>query len=182
MRVCIVIKFKGASLNCINFIVPMNPCPCGYYPDRNKCRCTPYERHNYLSHLSGPVLDRIDICVPVRKVEIEQLQSGQNGMSSEEMRKKVMEARKRQKERYQGTSYRFNADLRSGDVEKYCILGKKEKKLVEKLWHSMDFSARTYHRMLKTARTIADLSAEDNIREEHLVQAACYRPGELLER
>lgn len=166
----------------IMMIGAMNPCPCGYYPDRNKCRCTPYERHNYLSHLSGPILDRIDICVPVRKVDIEQLQSGEKGMSSERMREKVTEARRRQRERYQGTSYRFNADLRSGDVEKYCILGNGEKKLVEKLWHSMDFSARTYHRMLKTARTIADLLDEDHIREEHLMQAACYRPGGLLER
>ena len=156
------------SFHCIKMVVTMNPCPCGYYPDRNKCRCTPYERHNYLSHLSGPILDRIDICVPVRKVDIEQLQSGEKGMSSERMREKVTEARRRQRERYQGTSYRFNADLRSGDVEK--------------LWHSMDFSARTYHRMLKTARTIADLLDEDHIREEHLMQAACYRPGGLLER
>ncbi|MCM1128045.1 MAG: YifB family Mg chelatase-like AAA ATPase [Lachnospiraceae bacterium] len=160
----------------------MNPCPCGYYPDRSKCRCTPHERHNYLSHLSGPILDRIDICVPVRKVEIEQLQSDSKGMSSAVMRKKVMEAREVQKERYQGTSYQFNADLKPGDVEKYCILGSKEKKMVEKLWHSMNFSARSYHRMLKIARTIADLAGADGIREEHLMQAACYRQGDLLER
>ena len=166
----------------VMMIGAMNPCPCGYYPDRNKCRCTPYERHNYLSHLSGPILDRIDICVPVRKVEIDQLQSGEKGMSSERMREKVMEARGLQRERYQGTSYHFNADLAPGDVEKYCVLGKKEKKLVEKLWRSMDFSARTYHRMLKTARTIADLLGGGDIKEEHLMQAACYRSGDLLER
>lgn len=166
----------------VMMIGAMNPCPCGYYPDRNRCRCTPRERHNYLNHLSGPILDRIDICVPVRKVEIDQLQSGEKGLNSEKMRRKVMEARKRQEERYRGTGYQFNADLKPGDVEKYCILGKKEKRLVEKLWNSMDFSARTYHRMLKTARTIADLMGEDPIKEEHLMQAACYRPGDLLER
>lgn len=166
----------------VMMIGAMNPCPCGYYPDRNKCRCTPYERHNYLSHLSGPILDRIDLCVPVRKVEIDQLQSGKKGMSSEMMREKVMEARGLQKERYRGTSYHYNADLKPGDVEKFCVLGKKEKRLVEKLWRSMDFSARTYHRMLKTARTIADLCGGGDIREEHLMQAACYRPGDLLER
>lgn len=166
----------------VMMIGAMNPCPCGYYPNRNKCRCTPFERHNYLNHLSGPILDRIDICVPVQKVEIDQLQSEEKGMSSGRMRKKVMKARQLQKERYQGTSYCFNADLKPGDVEKYCVLGKKEKKLVENLWRSMDFSARTYHRMLKTARTIADLLSEDNIREEHLMQAACYHPGDFLER
>lgn len=160
----------------------MNPCPCGYYPDRNRCRCTPSEIHQYLSHLSGPILDRIDLCVPVPKVEINQLQSGKKGMGSEEMRQRVMKARHLQKKRYQGTRYSFNADLEPGDVEKYCILGAKEKKLLEKLFYSMDFSARTYHRILKVARTIADTEDDAEIRESHLMQAACYRPGDLFER
>lgn len=160
----------------------MNPCPCGYYPDRNKCRCTPSEIHQYLSHLSGPILDRIDLCVPVPKVEINQLQSGKKGMGSEEMRQRVAKARHLQKERYHGTRYSFNADLEPGDVEKYCILGKKEKELLEKLFYSMDFSARTYHRILKVARTIADIEDDEKIREPHLMQAACYRPGDLFER
>lgn len=160
----------------------MNPCPCGYYPDRNRCRCTPSEIHQYLSHLSGPILDRIDLCVPVQKVEINQLQSGKKGMGSAEMRQRVTEARLRQKKRYHGTGYSFNADLEPGDVEKYCVLGNSEKKLLENLFHSMDFSARTYHRILKVARTIADLEDGGEIRETHLMQAACYRPGDLFER
>lgn len=160
----------------------MNPCPCGYYPDRNRCRCTPSEIHQYLSHLSGPILDRIDLCVPVQKVEINQLQSKTRGMGSEEMRHRVLMARHFQKERYQGTGYRFNADLAPGDVEKYCALRNEEKKLLEKLFHSMNFSARTYHRILKVARTIADLEDGGQIREGHLMQAACYRPGDLFER
>ena len=159
----------------------MNPCPCGYYPDRNKCRCTPFEVHNYLSHISGPVLDRIDICIPVRKVDIRLMQSGQKGMGSEEMRRQVMKARSRQEQRYRGTPFRFNSDLVSGEVEKYCALGKEEKGYLEKIFQSMDFSARSYHRLLKVARTIADLADSEAIKKEHLQQAVCYRQGELLE-
>ena len=90
----------------------MNPCPCGYYPDMNKCRCTPFEVHHYLSHISGPILDRIDLSVEAGRIEVSQLQSGQKGESSESMRKKVMTARKKQEMRYQGSRYRFNPDLR----------------------------------------------------------------------
>ena len=175
-------KVGGASLNCINFVVPMNPCPCGYYPDRNKCRCTPYEVHNYLSHISGPVLDRIDICIPVGKVGIRQLQSDKKGMGSKEMRAKVMQARVRQEERYRGTAFCFNSELGPDEVEKYCALGKEEKGFLEKLFRVMDFSARSYHRLLKVARTIADLADCERINEEHLQQAVSYRQGELFEK
>lgn len=160
----------------------MNPCPCGYYPDRNKCRCTPYEVRNYLSHISGPILDRIDICVPVGKVEIGQLQSDRKGMGSEEMRTKVMRARSRQERRYRGTDFRFNSELGPDEVEKYCALGEEEKIFLEKLFRAMDFSARSYHRLLKVARTIADLADCEQIAKQHLQQAACYRQGELFDK
>ena len=160
----------------------MNPCPCGYYPDRNKCRCTPFEVHNYLSHISGPVLDRIDICIPVRKVDIKMLQSGQKGMGSEEMRARVMKARSIQQQRYQGTPFRFNSDLTPGEVERFCPLGKAEKKYLENMFRSLDLSARSYHRLLKVARTIADLAESTEIKKEHLQQAICYKQGDLFEK
>lgn len=160
----------------------MNPCPCGYYPDRNRCRCTPYEIHNYLGHISGPILDRIDLCVLTHKVEINQLQSSKCGMNSDEMKERVMAARELQKERYKGTKLRFNSDLGPGDMERYCFLGNKEKEMLEKLSRTMDFSARTYHRLLKVARTIADLEGAARIKREHLAQAVCYRPGDLFDR
>lgn len=160
----------------------MNPCPCGYYPDRNKCRCTPFEVHNYLSHISGPVLDRIDICIPVRKVDIKMLQSGQKGMGSEEMRAWVMKARSIQQQRYQGTPFRFNSDLTPGEVKHFCPLEKEEKKYLENMFKSMDLSARSYHRLLKVARTIADLSSSEQIKKEHLQQAICYKQGDLFEQ
>ncbi len=152
----------------------MNPCPCGYYPDRNKCRCTPFEIHNYISHISGPVLDRIDICVEAPRVEITKLQSGKKGESSALLREKVMAARQRQKERYRGTSFQFNGDLSAGDIETYCPLLEEEKKMMEAMFHSLDLSARAYHRMIKVARTIADVEGSREIKKEHLAEAACY--------
>lgn len=159
----------------------MNPCPCGFYPDRNKCRCTPHEIHNYISHLSGPILDRIDICVEAPKIEIERLQSGEKGVSSRCLREKVMAARKRQKERYRGTSFRFNADLGPGDIEKYCPLKAEEKRAMEAMFQKLDLSARAYHKVIKVARTIADVEDSGEIKKAHLAEAVCYyRAGEKV--
>lgn len=160
----------------------MNPCPCGYYPDVNKCRCTPFEIHHYLSHISGPIMDRIDICVEAPKVEIGQLQSKRKGESSKSMRQKVMKARKKQEERYRGTAYRFNSEIAAGDLEKYCHLERKEMEEVEKLFRTLDLSARAYHKLLKVARTIADLEESDRIMTKHLMEAVCYQTGDKIGR
>ncbi len=98
--------------------------------------------------------------------------------SSLDMQKRVDLARQIQKERYKDTKYRFNGDLTAADIGIYCELGPKEKALMQKLYHSMELSARSYHRIIKVARTVADLEGEESIREEHLLEAACYRPGE----
>lgn len=153
----------------------MNPCPCGYFPDRNKCSCTPYQIHNYISHISGPILDRIDISVTASKVELAQVQSKRKGSSSKELRSLVMTARSRQEKRYRGTSIRFNSDLSAGEVERYCILGSREKKMMEDIFIRMDLSVRAYHRMIKVARTIADVENSEAITEAHLSEAVCYR-------
>ena len=160
----------------------MNPCPCGYYPDRNKCRCTPFEIRRYLSNISGPVLDRIDICVEASRVELSQLKKRKGGESSQSMRRRVMAARRRQEERYAGTHIRFNADLEAGDLEKYCAPDADGAALMEKMFRVMDLSARAYHRILKVARTIADLSGSPSVLKEHISQAVCYRAGDLAER
>lgn len=162
----------------VMLIGAMNPCPCGYYPDRNKCSCTPFEVHSYLSHVSGPILDRIDLYVRAPKVEIGRLQKGERGISSARIREQVMAGRFMQKRRYEGTGIRFNADLSAGDMEQYCRLEKAEKELLQSLAKSMDLSARAYHKILKVARTIADLDGSDNIKREHLTEAVCYRGGE----
>lgn len=153
----------------------MNLCPCGHYPDMKRCKCTPFEVQRYLNRVSGPLLDRIDISVEAREVDILQLNSLKKGESSEKIRERVLIARERQRERYAGTKYRFNSDLEAGDINKYCTLGKKESKLMENTYHTMKLSARAYHRLLKVARTIADLDGKEMIEELHLTEAICYR-------
>ncbi len=153
----------------------MNPCPCGYYPDRNKCRCTPFEIHNYVNHISGPILDRIDICVEAAPVNLGRLKEGAKSEDSGSMQKKVIAARKRQEERYRGSAIRSNSDLGAKDIEKYCQLGDKEMDMVEKIFDTFGLSARAYHKFLKVARTIADLDGSGQIMGEHLNEAACYQ-------
>lgn len=160
----------------------MNPCPCGYYPDRNKCRCTPSEIHHYLSHISGPILDRIDLCANAFRIEIRQLQAKKKSESSKDMREKVMRARKQQEIRYKGTGYRFNSELAPGDMDRYCHLEKEEMEMLEKIFGTFALSARAYHKLLKVARTIADLEANDSIMKKHLMEAVCYQTGDHLGR
>lgn len=157
-------------------IASINPCPCGHYPDYEKCRCTPEQIRRYLSKLSGPILDRMDVCVETPKIDIEEL-SGANhkGMGSAEMRERVMKARKMQTERFRESTYLFNAQLPPGEMEKYILLGEKEKKFTGELYRKLKLSARGYHRLLKLARTIADLEEKEKIEIAHIQEAACYR-------
>lgn len=162
-------------MSCIKFVVPMNPCPCGFYPDMGRCRCTPYEVRRYLGRISGPILDRMDICVEAVPMEFHDITCHTAGESSSDIRKRVMAAREKQKERFAGTGIQFNADMGTGEVEKYCRLGSREAQYMERMFVSMQLSARAYHRILKVARTIADLEGSGEIREIHLSEAVCYR-------
>ena len=158
-----------------------NPCPCGHFPDRNRCRCKPWEIKRYLGRISGPLLDRIDLSITVPRARIEDIQSdGLSEESSETVRSRVMEACERQKYRFQGTGLRFNSDMRAPDLERYCPLGDKEKACLGDLFESEAMSVRAYHRIIRIARTIADLEGTDRIREEHIYLAYTYRQGELL--
>jgi len=168
-------------------VAAMNPCPCGYYPDKNKCRCTEVQVRKYMAHVSGPILDRMDLCVELQNVDIGRLQeqgkkeSSRAKMlpaSSEQLRKQVVFARKIQEERFGETDYHFNAEISAADMERFCCLGKAEKAFMEMLYHKLELGARAYHRILKVARTIADLEGCMEIKEEHLLEAACYRPAQ----
>lgn len=158
----------------------MNPCPCGYYPDAGRCRCTPYEIRRYLRRVSGPILDRMDLCVEAHPVAFQDIADHKSGESSAQMRRCVMDARKLQAERFAGTDIRFNADMKAADVERYCPLGGQEKRFMEKMFTSMQMSVRGYHRVVKVARTIADLEGSERIREAHLAEAICYRRMEVF--
>lgn len=160
-------------------VCALNPCPCGYFPDKNRCRCTEHEIHKYLGKISGPILDRVDLCVELQQVELPQLQKNVRGESTASIRKRVERARNMQSERFKDSPHRFNADMEAMYLERFCKLGKKEEKYMERIYHSLQLSARAYHRVLKVARTIADLAGEEDIREEHLLEAVCYRPSSV---
>ncbi len=153
----------------------MNPCPCGYYPDRNRCRCNEAQIHKYMGKVSGPILDRMDLCVEVAQVSITDLGGSTMSHSSAELRAMVEQARKRQEYRFKNSPYDFNGRIATAGIEQYCTLGESEQACMEELFRTMHFSARVYHRILKVARTIADLEDCDRIQEVHLLEAARYR-------
>ncbi len=157
-------------------VCAMNPCPCGYYPDRGKCRCSENEIKHYLGKISGPILDRIDLCTELKNIDISEIREGKGGISSAQMAEMVMKAREMQDKRFKGTSYRFNSDLKADDMDTVCELGKKETDLMDNLYKKLQLSARSYHRILRVGRTIADIEGSENIRCEHLLEAASFRP------
>ena len=153
----------------------MNPCPCGNYPDLEKCTCTPPQIRQYLGRVSQPLLDRIDLCAETVWVSLEALRVKVPGDSSGKIRERVCAAREIQKRRYQGSRHRTNAGLTAGELERYCALGPSEEKLLEEAFRRLDLTARTCHKILRVARTIADLEGEERIRAPHLMEAIGYR-------
>ena len=157
----------------------MNPCPCGFFPDMDKCRCSEHEVQRYLSRVSGPILDRIDICAEAPRISLSELDSGGRSESSAEIRERVFAARDRQEFRFRGTELRFNSDMTPNDVRKFCGLDDKSRKLLENAFNSMNLSARAYHRIIKVARTIADVEGCEDISQAHLSEAICYRMNDM---
>lgn len=172
-------KVYGSMVYPADFMLvcAMNPCICGYYPDRNRCRCTETEIRRYQSRVSGPILDRIDLCTEVLPIKMTRLKEAP-GESSADIRQRVMKARAMQEERYKKDRYHFNAEVPAADMEKYCMLGAGIQKVMEQAYEKLQLSARGYHRILRVARTIADLAGEEGIREEHLIEAICYRAND----
>lgn len=155
-------------------VVAMNPCPCGNYPDLNKCLCTSTQIQAYLSKISQPLLDRIDICVEAERVAYEDLQ-GAREESSKDIRERVIMARERQKERYKGEGITTNSQLNAEKIKRYCILGSEEENMMRQAFEKLNFTARMYHKILCVARTIADLAGEEKIGLAHLREAIGYR-------
>ena len=156
-------------------IAAMNPCKCGYYPDMNKCHCSTSDIYRYLKKLSMPFIDRMDLCVEAPRVAFEELTGSIGGETSSKIREEVLCAHQIQAERYQRTSYRFNADVNGSDAEEYFRVGEVQKKLLEDAFESLNLTARSYHKILKVARTIADLAESKDILERHILQSICYR-------
>ena len=158
------------------FVASMNPCPCGYFGSKDKeCTCTPDAISRYMNKISGPLLDRIDIQIEVTPVKYQKLDSNEQIESSEEIKKRVNRARQIQVARYKEYGIFSNAELLPKLMDKYCIINSKSKEILHNAFERLGLSARAYERILKVARTIADLDGENNIQTKHIAEAIQYR-------
>lgn len=159
-----------------SLVAAMNPCPCGYFGHpKKKCICSPGAVKNYLGKISGPMLDRLDIHVEVPAVEYDELTGKADGEASADIRKRVEAARALQQERYKGTGVYCNARLTSALIQKYCVLTPLADKVLKDAFERMGMSARSYDRVLKIARTVADLDRAESIDVQHIAQAIRFR-------
>lgn len=160
-------------------VAAMNPCKCGYYPDRTRCFCTEHDILRYMGRISQPIWDRFDLNVKVNKVEFSMLsqdeEDNDSQMTSEQMKSFIGRARDIQKDRFRNDNIHFNSQMSSRQVKKYCGLGNREKDIMEKAYCTFNMTARGYEKVLKTARTIADMEGEENIAVSHLSEAISYR-------
>lgn len=162
-------------------IAAMNPCPCGYYGDPIRaCTCSNQTVTKYQKRISGPLLDRIDIFIEVPRVDYEKLTDRRLGESSATIQQRIETARNQQRERLKQTDINANAEMRTADVRKYCVLDTDGSNLMRAAMNQYQFSARAYHRVLKLARTIADLAGSTEIAAQHVAEALQYRPKNLM--
>ncbi len=178
-RMVTISRARGAVTFPAHFILvgAMNPCPCGYYGDpRHPCTCSPAAIARYQQRISGPLLDRFDIHIEVPQVEYEKLAGLGRAEPSSAIRARVEAARQRQRERYSGTAISCNAEAGIVEIRQHCALDREGNSLMRAAMQQLQLSARAFHRVLKLARTIADLAGSEAIRAQHLAEALQYRP------
>lgn len=163
-------------------VAAANPCPCGYYPDARRCQCTENEVRRYLGRISGPIFDRIDLCVGTKQMEFSELCGQQKGEDSRIIRERVTAARIRQEKRFAGQGICFNSQMGIAETKEFCALGNAERHFMEQIFDAMGLSARTYQRILRVARTIADLEGSERIGKKHLAEAISFRADLQAER
>ncbi len=170
-------KFSVEYPSSFMLIASMNPCPCGYFNHPEKeCVCGPGVVQKYLSKVSGPLLDRIDIHIEVTPVNFDQLAESRKAERSEDVRARVMKAREVQQERYKEMDEIYsNAQMSSTQVREWCDISNAGQQLLKTAMNKLQLSARAYDRILKVARTIADLGESEEIKIEHLAEAIQYR-------
>lgn len=150
-----------------------NPCKCGYYPDRNRCSCSEYQVKSYISRISGPILDRIDICVNMKAITLEDIKDGKGKMSSEFMRAVVENGRKIQRDR--NPKGKYNSKLTTREIKKICKMEEEAENLLNRAYSRFGLSLRAYYKIIKVARTIADVENEEGITLKHMSEAINYR-------
>lgn len=184
-KVVTISRAQGSLTFPANFMLvgAMNPCQCGYYGDSLKpCTCSPAQVTTYQKRISGPLLDRIDIHIQVPRVDYQKLSSDRLGESSSMVQARVENARQRQRQRFVGDGLPFanlvtcNADMHPAEIRSFCALDTAGQNLMRSAMSQLQLSARAYHRVLKLARTIADLAGSDAIAPNHLAEALQYRP------
>ncbi|MCJ7694605.1 MAG: YifB family Mg chelatase-like AAA ATPase [Anaerolineaceae bacterium] len=181
-KVVTISRASGSLTFPANFmlVAAMNPCPCGYYGDSLKpCTCSSSAVTNYQKRISGPLMDRIDIHMQVPRVDYQKLSNNRQGESSLTIQARVEKARKMQSRRFASTDIISNADMTPAHIRQYCELDEPSQTLMRTAMRQLQLSARAYHRVLKLARSIADLAESDAITQIHLAEALQYRPKEL---
>jgi magnesium chelatase family protein len=157
------------------FVSALNPCPCGNYGSHKDCSCTEYERKRYISKLSGALLDRIDIFSSVNSLNYEDIKKNHKSETSKQIRTRVTNARKIQEQRFKKDSIHCNAQMQQKHIEKYCQLSLDSSKIIKSLFNNFHVSARAYSRILKVARTIADMNKTEKIASSDIIEAVQYR-------
>ena len=179
-KVVTISRATGSYIFPANFmlVAAMNPCPCGYYGDpTHACTCSEFAVNRYQKRISGPLLDRIDIQINVPRVDYEKLSGDTPGESSSEIRKRVESARERQRQRFNdAANVSCNSEMSPAEIRQFCKPDTDGEKLIRSLMTHYQISARVYHRLLKLARTIADLDGSENIHSRHIAEAIQYRP------
>lgn len=176
-RRIVVTRVSGSFVFPADFmmVAAMNPCPCGFYPDRSRCNCSESEVRRYLNRISRPILERFDICAEAGPVTYEELKGGGEGNEdSSVIRQRVEAAREMQAQRFKGMEIRFNSRMGTEEVTRFCRLEPPEEDFVKRVYETRGLSARRYHKTLKVARTIADLAGRGRIEKEDLSEALGY--------
>ena len=171
------LKFSYDYPSDFMLVAAMNPCKCGYYPDKSRCHCREIDIRRFIGKISNPIWDRFDICIKTNEIKFRDFNNKQEDkeLSTKQMKEKILIARQIQLERFNNLGINFNSQMDSAMVNEYCKLNKKEKELMEKFYEKKHLTARGYTRILKTARTIADLEESKDITWSHISESFSYR-------